>query len=358
MNSLREGARNCARFGNVQPGEEVLIVTVPGGDDAMVEAIREASEELGGRVATLATLPRAQGENLSAVHVAALMAADMVFELGPPSAHTAAGFLACFDYGTRQLALRPDRRLLASAAARFPAELFYELGRRTQALLRANRDLHLTCELGTDLRMTVTPGAIGGYIGPRPYEPGPAVPGYLGSFPPGSCVWGDVGYTATGRIVLDAAYRHPSPSQPITVTVERGWVTAIEGGPEADEIAEIVFGAANANRLAETGLGLNPMVDLEWDEHGAGDPRATIVFWTRRAGTFFIGIGGDTLQGGRDASTVSPVYGWIRRPSLRAASKQLLAGGRLSWLHPPDAELLEFAERHGGTRWLSEDRER
>ena len=244
--ALAEGARNCARFGNVRAGEEVAIVSEPGVDEAVVDALAVAMKDAGARVSILIKEATGQAQALSAVHAAVLRAADAVFELGVPSAHTEAGFLAGFDYGTRQLALRPNRQVLASQAAQFPVEIFYELGRRAQRLLRSERQIHVGDDRGTDLAMVIEPGSVGGYIGPVPYEPGPAVPGYLGSFPPGSCVWGDVNYSITGRVVLDAVYEFTAPREVVVCEIDKGWITSIHGGAEAEAIAELVFSTKNA----------------------------------------------------------------------------------------------------------------
>ena len=350
--ALDEGARNCARFGNVRAGEEVAIIAEPGVDEAVVDALAIAMKDAGARVSILVKEPTGQAQPLSAVHAAVLRAADAVFELGVPSAHTEAGFLAGFDYGTRQLALRPSREVLASEAARFPVEIFYELGRRAQRLLRSERRIHVSDDRGTDLAMELEPGSVGGYIGPVPYEPGPAVPGYLGSFPPGSCVWGDVNYSITGRVAFDAVYEFPAPREAVVCEIDKGWMTSIDGGAEAEAIAALVFSTKNAHRVAECGFGLNPKVPLTAPGVGE-DPRATIVFWTRRAGTFFLGMGGDTLQGGKDASAMSPIYGFLRAPTVTVGDTVLMSGGRMAWLDQPDAALVALAESVGGEQWLA-----
>jgi 2,5-dihydroxypyridine 5,6-dioxygenase len=327
--NLLVGAENCVRFGNVRPGEQVLVVAEPGIDAAVVGALTAAAKSAGGQVSTLIVEPLGQGDDLSPVMAAALQNADVVFQFGSPSAHTEAGFLACFDYGTRNLALRPDALSLASAAARFPVEDFFELGRRVQGAVRAAGQLHVTADNGTDLRMQVPAGAVGGYIGPLPYEPGLAVPGYLGSFPPGSCVWSDPGYTANGRLALDAAYRYPDLRAPIVWEIKDGWVTDISGGHEAEAVAQLLVGIENANRLAECGFGLNPRVEFLPSVSATSDQRATVVAWTRRAGVFFVGMGSDVLQGGKDRSQLSPIYGLVKEPTVLAGETLVVERGRL-----------------------------
>jgi hypothetical protein len=192
--------------------------------------------------------------------------------------------------------------------------------------------------------MAVPGGAVGGYIGPLPYEPGPAVPGYLGSFPPGSCVWSDPQYTANGRLVLDAVHRHTDPQSPVVWELRDGWVTGISGGPEADAVAELLVGVDNANRLAECGLGLNPRVEFLPSVSAALDQRATVTAWTRRAGVFFVGMGSDVLQGGKDRSELSPIYGLVKEPTVRAGDTLLIERGRFAI---PEAAGLE--RRSDGT---------
>ena len=171
---LLQGARNCVRFGNPSPGDLAMVLAEPTSDEHVVGALAEALREIGATVHVLVKEPTPLGEPLSPVVGAALRAADLVFDLGYPTVHSEDGFYASFDYGTKNLIVRPEAVALMSEAARYPIELFYEMGRRTQAQLREERTVHVTSESGTDFRMSVEPGAVGAWIGERPYRAWPS----------------------------------------------------------------------------------------------------------------------------------------------------------------------------------------
>jgi 2,5-dihydroxypyridine 5,6-dioxygenase len=333
---LAAGADNCVRFANVAAGEQVLLLADPSTPQVVIDALATASASRGAAVSVLVKEPTPLGAPLAAPVAAAMKAADMVFDLGYPTVHSEAGFLASFDHGTRNLIVRPDPGALADEAARWSIERFYELGKRTQALVREQRTVRLTDPNGSDFTMTVPPGAVGAYIGPVPYEPGPAVPGYIGTFPPGTTVWGDLGCTANGRLVVDAAYHYPRLSGPVAFTIEDGWVTAIDGGDEASVIWGLTAGLENANRLAECGFGLNPSVNPALPQAtSAAAAASSVLAWTRKAGAFFFGMGGNTLMGGTHRSALVPVYAIITRPTLTIGDQLVIEDGRFD----PDGAL-------------------
>lgn len=344
---LVPGAQNCVRFANVVEGEQVLLLAEPSTPSLVLDALAFAAAARGASVNVLVKEPTPLGEPLAAPVAAAIKATDVLFDLGYPTVHSEAGFLAAFDYGTRNLIVRPHPDALAAEAARFPLELFYELGKRTQGLVREKRTIRVTDPNGSDLTMTVSPGAVGAYIGPVPYQPGPAVPGYIGTFPPGTTVWGDLECSASGTLVADAAYVYPRLSRPITVTIEDGWVTDIEGGEEAATIWGLTAGLENANRLAELGFGLNPKVAPAPVAADSAAAASSVLAWTRKAGTFFFGMGGNTLMGGTHTSPLVPVYSIISKPTLTVGDDVLIDEGSLAPLENPDPPLLALAGRFG-----------
>ncbi|MFE2179249.1 hypothetical protein [Streptomyces sp. NPDC059455] len=357
MNSLvrlAPGAANCVRFGNVQAGESVLFLTEPGLDEQVVEAISFAAKSVGAQVSVLVKEPWKSGEPLDPVVAAALKAADMVFDFGGPTSHSEAGFLASFDYGTRYLLVRPEPEALLAESALVPNELIYLLGSRAQKIVRENPALHVTDDKGSDFRIETIPGTIGAYIGSRPYESGLAVPGYIGTFPGATTVFGDLNYTGNGRLVLDAALTFDEPSEPIALTIEDGWVTGISGGPEADFMWETAQAHRNATRLAECGFGVNPKVSLLPGQSRSATARAVnIMSWSRRAGTFFMAMGGNQLLGGTDPSSATPQFGVVKRPTITAGDVTLVQDGRLVMADDPDTEIISLCEKFGGTKWLA-----
>ena len=357
MARLAPGAINCIRYGNVQSGESVLLLAEPGTDEHLVEAISFAAKTVGANVCVLVKEPTPYGRPLAPVVAAAIKAADMVYDFAGATAHTEAGFLATFDHGTRYLAVRPESDTLLRESALLPNELLYHFGSRTQRIVRENPVLHVTDPKGSDFRVEPIPGSVGGYIGPLPYEAGPAVPGFLGSFPGATTVFGDLKYTANGRLMLDAALTFDAPSEPIVFTVRDGWVVDVSGGPEAVLIWETAQQHHNATRLAECGLGLNTKVPLRPGTSRLETARrATVVSWTRRAGTFFVAMGGNQLLGGTDRSSATGIYGLLTRPTISAGDVTIVKDGRLVMAEEPDAALVELCERIGGAEWLTQPR--
>lgn len=352
---LAAGATNCVRYGNVQPGESVLLLAEPGTHEQVIEAISFAAKAAGADVSVLIKEPTPFGVPLAPVVAAAIKAADMLYDFGGPTSHAEDGFLAMFDHGTRYLLVRPEPDALTAESALLPVELLYAIGSRAQRTIREHPALHVTAPNGTDFRVEPTPGSIGAYIGPKPYESGPAVPGYIGTFPGSTVVFGDLRYSANGRLVLDAAMTFDEPSEPIVFTVEDGWVTDISGGPEADVMRETAAPHRNANRLAECGFGLNTKVPLRVGASRLEAARAVnIMSWTRRAGTFFVAMGGNQLLGGTDSSRATPQFGLIKGATITADDVTVVRDGKLVLAEEPDAELVEICEQVGGTRWLEQ----
>ena len=342
-----DGGRNCIKFSNVRRGEQVLLLAEPGVEQLGLEALTIAAKEVGADAFVLWKDKLVFGRPLAGIVFEAMKAADMVFDFGYPTVHTKEGWLANVDYGTKNLIVRPEAEVFASPAAKFPVELWYEIGKICQRRMREAGRVRVTDANGTDFSMRVRPGGIGAYIGPRPYEPGPAVPGFHGTFPPGTTVWGDIDYTANGTICLDAAYSFPRFDPPVRLTVEDGWVTRIDG-PQADALRQLVDSVHNANRLNEMGFGMNPKVSLNFEAPTAGARIGRVLGGTRRAGTFFYGMGGNILLGGKESCAQPPIYSILTKPTVFAGDTLLVDNGHLVVLDLP--EIQEFASRFGEPR--------
>lgn len=342
---LLSGARNCIRFGNVKKGEQVLLFAETGIDNVILEALSVAAKEVGSNVSILIQDPIGLAEEVPPITAAALKAADMVYNFGYCITHYKAGYLACFDYGTKVLVVRPEREVLASPGAHFPIELWYKIGKKCQQIIRENPVVRITDNKGTDLTMSVVGGGIGAYIGSIPREPGPATPGYIGTFPPGTTVWGDLNYTANGVVYLDGLYTHTRLNPPMKWTIENGFVTKIEGGSEVDEINGLIKGIKNANRLAEVGFGMNPKITVNLDAATPAARISNLLSCSRRAGALFMGIGGNSLLGGRDQSDFVSIYGILYEPTVTAGNLTIADQGKLLVLE--DDDIREAAREFG-----------
>jgi leucyl aminopeptidase (aminopeptidase T) len=346
-----EGARNCIRFANVQEREEVLILAEPDAELAAIEVISLCCRENEANVLVLYKEKTEFGREISPVIAEAIKAADTVFDLGYPIAHTKAGVIANMDYGTKIIMVRSDAELFTTEAAKFPLDLWYTMGRLMHRRIRENPSLRITDSKGTDFRMEIDPRCVGGFIGPIPLEPGIAVPGYVGPFPPGTTLWGDMKYSANGEIFLDGAYDFGNIAEPIKWTIENGWVVDFQGyGAKA--LSDLARRSQNANRFGKMGFGMNPKVIANFDAPSPQLRAARLFYSTRRAGTFFCSMGSDALMGGKDWSPQVPIYAILLEPTVFLDDEIFIENGHLRVLEDPS--IREKAREFGDPRKLLE----
>ncbi len=329
-----EGARNCVTFANIQQGEDVLILAESDVEFATIEALSLCCKERKANIFVLFKERAEFGAEISPVIGEALKAADTVFDLGYPLAHTKAGVIANMDFGTKIIMVRPDAEVFATEAAKFPLDLWYEMGRLMHQKIRGNPILKIVDDKGTNFSIDIDPRCVGGFIGSVPLEPGIAVPGYLGPFPPGTTLWGDLKYTATGVLFLDGAYSFGRISEPIKWTVKNGWVTDFEGYG-ANTFKDLVRRSKNANRFGKMGFGMNPKVIPDFEGPTPQLRAAKLFYSTRRAGTFFCSMGSDALMGGKDWSPQVPIYAILLKPTVFLGDEIFIENGHLEILDDP-----------------------
>jgi len=154
-------------------------------------------------------------------------------------------------------------------------------------------DLRITAPSGTDLNFSIkgmqAVSADGHYI----------AEGSGGNIPAGEIYIAPDGRNVSGKVVIDGSMRDHVKTRiiknPITLTVENGVVTAIEGGKEAkwlDNSLKIAEQHAKnkwgIRRLSEFGLGLNP---------GAGIVGSTLID-EKTLGTAHVAVGSNYWFGG------------------------------------------------------------
>jgi hypothetical protein len=154
-----------------------------------------------------------------------------------------------------------------------------ELGGFRERLLYAlagARHIHVTTEAGTDI--TVAPRhwhATDGEIFTAPAE-----------------------HVADGTIVVDGCAYHGPPSRPFTLRIEAGRVANVAeldgGDPQQRMACADLTRDANANALAELGIGINP--GAQWD--------ADLMEAEQARGTCHFGFGHNLPYGGQVVSSV------------------------------------------------------
>lgn len=343
------GARNCVKFANVQQGENVLILAEPDAEFETIEALSLCCKERDADVFVLFKEGAEFGKDISPVIAESLKASDTVFDLGYPVAHTKAGVIANMDFGTKIIMVRPDAEVFATEAAKFPLDLWYAMGKLMHRKIRETPHLRIIDKKGTNFTMEIDPRCVGGFIGPVPLEPGIAVPGYVGPFPPGTTLWGDMKYSANGVLFLDGAYNFGKIPEPIRWTVKNGWVTDFQGYG-ASTFLELVRRSKNANRFGKMGFGMNPKVIADFDSPTPGLRAAKLFYSTRRSGTFFCSMGSDALMGGKDWSPQVPIYAILLQPTVFLCEEIFIENGYLKILDDP--LVWEKAKEFGDPREL------
>lgn len=313
----------------VKPGENVVITCDTAGDSRVVNATAEAVYALGAHPVVIwyETQPDAQLEPPAPV-AAALKEADVWFEFGVQyilytearKQATAAGCRhAC--YGGM------DVEMLVRTIGRVDQETMAELGKRLRDLCMAAEVVRITDPNGTDLICPIDKSA-------PPYLGGSGKPGEGYS----QMLGGQSGFTAlidevNGTIVFDGAIWPPAEigplKEPVTLTVENGYVTKIEGGPEAAIFERWMaqFDNRQMYRLAHISFGFNP---------GVKRISGRIVEDERVFGCLDIGIGPQNL------GAPSHTDGIILRPSIIADGIEIEREGR--YVHP---ELVELCRKLG-----------
>jgi len=310
----------------VNAGENVVISCDSSGDNRVVDAVARAAYAAGAHPVVIwyETQPDAQMEPPKPV-AAALAAADVWFEFGVQyilytearKAATAAGCRhAC--YGGM------DVDMLVRTIGRVDYPTMTELGRRLHELCMAASVVRLTDDNGTDLVC--------------PIDPNP--PAYLGARAPGAgysqMLGGQSGFSAridevSGVMVFDGAIWPPAEvgplSSPVRLEVEAGYVTKIDGGPQAKVFERWLahFDNRQMYRLAHLSFGFNP---------GVTRITGRIVEDERVFGCLDIGIGPQNL------GAPSHTDGIILRPTILADGETIERDG--VYVHP---ELLDLVQR-------------
>ncbi len=299
----------------VREGETVLVVADPG-STVIGEALLAAARTAGGD-AVLTILPPnpSRGTEPPAPVAAALAAADVFIAPCLPSlSHTSARKRAC-EAGHRGATL-PG--VTAEMLARLMSTDFDALATRCRAvatLLTDAGDAHLTCPLGTDLRLDLR-----GRAGISD-EGDLAAPGAFGNLPCGEGFMSPAG--GEGTIATTSLGLVGLIDEPVLLTVRDGALASAAGGGTGDGAQEFLamldaHGPLGRN-LAELGVGTNDRATLT----------GNILEDEKILGTAHIAFGASAGIGG---TVTVPVHldVVVLEPTLRIGDTQVLDAGR--WL--------------------------
>jgi 2,5-dihydroxypyridine 5,6-dioxygenase len=291
----------------LRPGEVVTILTAPDTHQQTLATAAMAARGLGAIVNRL-DLPPVNGDRslsrdkLAFVGVtpltgnraalAALKASDLVLDL----------MTLLFSPEQMEVLEGGTRILLAVEPPEVLARIVPTEGDRARVLaagkvLKAAKTMHVTSAAGTDLRC-----ALGEY--PLLEEYGFVdAPGRWDHWPSGFlATWPNEG-TGQGRVVLDRGDillpMKSYLSDAIELTITDGYVTAIQGGLDADLLEDYIasFNDREAFAISHLGWGLQPRA--RWSTLGLYDREATIGMDARAfEGNFLFSLGPNTEAGG------------------------------------------------------------
>jgi len=313
----------------VKADEDVVITADTQSDWRVVKATAQAALALGAHPAVVwyETRPRAQMEPFSPV-AAAVQAADVWIEYAVQyTLYTDARRTAC-EKGCRYAAFGGlDVDALVRTIGRVAYPTMLAMGERLIALTQDTEEYLITTALGTDLTWN-NQGAQVWQSGRLADEPGAAV--MLG----GQVVWLPQESSVHGTIVGDGMVWPPDDvgivREPVTLRIEAGRITSIEGGAEARILRSWLDSLQDPTmmRIAHCNYGFNPGV-TRFTGRVAEDER---VF-----GVFDFGFGG-----WMDRPAASHFDVVITAPTIVADGVEIEREGK--YVHP---ELVVFCRQMG-----------
>ncbi|MGJ7546719.1 2,5-dihydroxypyridine 5,6-dioxygenase [Variovorax sp. LT1R16] len=195
------------------------------------------------------------------------------------------------------------------------------------ALLQGGSEMHVTSAAGTDLRCPY-----GEY--PLTAEYGFVdAPGRWDHWPSGfAFTWPNEGQ-AHGRIVLakgDVLLPMKSyVGEAITLTVEKGFVTRIEGGHEAEMLSEYIESFADPEAYAISHIGWGLQQRAYWSTLGLYDREGTIGMDARAvSGNFLFSLGPNNEAGG-SRTTACHIDVPMRRCTVTVDGREVVRDGRV-----------------------------
>ncbi|WP_101295841.1 aminopeptidase [Halegenticoccus soli] len=300
---------------SVEPGEEVLVITDPK-TFGVGRSIAAAANGLDAEVVTsVMPLLESHGNEPLDTIAESMATADVAFTCTTHAiTHTRARLRAARE-GTRIGILRGvTEEMMIEGAMTVD---FEALRRRTEAVCDLITDAdsaHVTGDNGTDVKFELD--------GCRSFS----LDGYFheeygfATLPPGEAPTHPKEGTANGTIVVDVSMDNLGQlDAPVELGLEDGFVTDVDGGAQAEELAAIFdANGKNARNLAEFAIGTNPKAKLI----------GNLAEDKKREGTVHFAVGDNESLGGTTKSDIH-LDGVIRRPTVRLDDTVVVKDGRL-----------------------------
>ncbi len=287
MRGAMKAVEKCA---GVKPGENVVIST-DSNKIRMGEALAAAALAVGGIPTILVIPPSVQGVHGAQVPkpvVAACRESDVFFLPTTWSQTHTDARIEAMKHGARGSTMcEVTEDCLCTGGILGDYEECDRIGRKLGALLAKTKMVRIRSPKGTDIVGAVTDR-------PVQYETGIfREPGEFGSLPNSEINISPIEGTANGKAVIDVRIMSIGVirADPVTLIIEDGNVTKIEGGPNAQQYREILEALKDktAYNLAEFGIGLNQ----------ACREYATNLEDLGKLGHFHLGMGSSYAIGGK-----------------------------------------------------------
>ena len=272
--------------GAVQPEEKVLVIT-----DETSKEIGEARYACASEY-TDATLictkdRTTHGEAPTACVAAAMAAADVIFSATTFSLYNTDARIEACKNGARYINMADySLEMLKQGCLFTDWDQIRKVVDETAKKI-VGKELRITTPAGTDFWTSIEGRHADVGYGTSIHK------GEASSPPDAECAVGPADDTAKGILVIDGSIPLPGLGiikEPIRLQVEKGYITKIEGGKEADILREALaaFNDPRVYLAAEVGFGLNPAASLSGrmlEDEGV-------------YGTMHIGIGNNLAYGG------------------------------------------------------------
>lgn len=308
-------AHRClSQLAEIEAHHSVLVLT-DSATQEIGEVFAAAAAPLAAEVLLLRMeTRRLHGQEPPAIVAAAMLAADVIVQVVKYAlTHTDAS-RAAMARGAQIFVLRgvTEEMLLSDIMNVDYAELRV-VTRAVATRLDAGANVHVTTPAGTDLRLSIegrSAHALAGGTGP----------GRFGGARSGEAAIAPLEGTAEGVIVVEHSMDNLGLlDAPVTLTLQAGRVTAIEGGASAAHLRQLVEGAdEGAVNLAEFAIGTNPNATLT----------GNLATDKKVRGTCHIAIGDSASLGGTVRSNLH-LDGMLLRPTVRVDGELLVSDGEL-----------------------------
>jgi 2,5-dihydroxypyridine 5,6-dioxygenase len=367
VEALMPGVENSVRFLGIKPEYKVLVGCNTKTNPALIEAVSTTIRGIGSELTILVADPPERGKPTPKVIMEAAKSVDYYVQVGlGPGPHSRDFYILLFDYGVSAGFLTMDEPNLTEDIGTYPFEVWGEIHNRLKWKLGKNEvdpgktvEFHATDERGTDLRWKVKfPIDIGAWIGPEPLDTGywvgsrPRVMHRAG-FGAFFLTMGDLQYTATGKLHVDATNFLGATPEPIVLNIENGRCTGMEGGELAEKLWDLAVGDfRNGDRVRELAVAIHPKSNRPMPEYHADSPIPVAPIPRISYGDFSIALGGDTGVGGVDpgAEDATSLFTMSKQTTITADGEKFLDRGKLLILEDP--ELREFAAKYGDPDYL------